>query len=68
MLGGGVQFETGGTGPVQYLNILEGTSKKKNPVESEIQHCIFGLEPVPLLNHSAQIALIGNQSVKQCDL
>ena len=29
---GGVQFETGGVGPVPYLNILGGTSQKKHPV------------------------------------
>ena len=31
---GGVQFETGGVGPVPYLNILGGTSQKKHPVEA----------------------------------
>ena len=30
---GGVQFETGGVGPVPYLNILGGTSQKKHPVD-----------------------------------
>ena len=29
---GGVQFETGGVGPVPYLNILGGTSQKNHPV------------------------------------
>ena len=29
---GGDQSETGGVGPVPYLNILGGTSQKKHPV------------------------------------
>ena len=29
---GGDQFKTGGLGPVPYLNILGGTSKKNHPV------------------------------------
>ena len=32
---GGVQFETGGLGPVPYLNILGGTSQKNHPVDPE---------------------------------
>ena len=38
---GGVQFETGGLGPVPYLNILGGTSQKNHPVA--YAHNIFKL-------------------------
>ena len=37
---GGVQFETGGVGPVPYLNILGGTSQKKHPVVAVLPHLL----------------------------
>ena len=43
---GGVQFETGGVGPVPYLNILGGTSQKNHPVGQAIVPTEFGLEVV----------------------
>ena len=48
---GGVQFETGGLGPVPYLNILGGTSQKNHPVLSTFYGQICQLFNTSLQNH-----------------